>query len=158
MSCSSVYSISMRAPLACTRSPRTQETGGSEVQGSPQLHLSETVNLKPPWTMRYPFTNKQKTEARKCLLITFAAWEDNPNFSIKKTLKLKRLSMHIRETYSFFPPKYKGKVTWNRNYSDRAWGTHLSSQYSAGRVQDYPQLYSELKTSLGYIGDPVSKN
>jgi hypothetical protein len=93
--------LGMHGVLACTCNPSTQEmeTAESEVEAHPRLRneVGTTLGYEIPIVK----TNKQKIELRKCLSIIFAAWEDNPNFSMKKTLKLGRLRVCIRENYSF---------------------------------------------------------
>lgn len=46
--------------------------------------------------------NKHSRELMKYLLIALAAWEENPNFSVKKTLKYREREISTLENYSVF--------------------------------------------------------
>ena len=68
------------------------------------------------------------------MLITFAAWEDNPNFSMKKTLKLGRLHVYLRESYSFIQ-KLKTKLRGIKITLAGHGGYTSVIQYWAGRIK-----------------------
>lgn len=80
-------------------------------------HTTFLASQAQPLLMNTPniTCNKNVQNYTKYLLIALADWGENPNFSMKKTLKLKKKSVHIRTTFASWNKDKLKKITLMSN-------------------------------------------